>query len=238
MQTHHQQLNIIHQFAHGSIQGNWPPSRLLRRILIGDDDLLGGSESPGLGQLGELRGVVGLVLLDPRSGVSVELGLGLVVSEVKGHVLKRVGRILGPVSTAAAHRHARPATPYLGLGHEPVHQIAQVPLVLRLVVKHLTRHLDNLLRGVVAGARKLDQLVALNDREPQIHGRKLDHNLGLGRVLLAHVGGVAEAQRRGIARGHKRLCELYNGAVSSQLQMTTTTAAAAGARRRTVAAGQ
>lgn len=103
--------------------------------------------------------------------------LGLVVAEIEGHVGEGVLGIPGLVE-------------------QVLDDVAQVALVLGLGLKVLGAHLDDLGIGVVARAGKLDELVALNFSEVrEIGDAELDDNLALRRVVLAHVGGVSEAER-------------------------------------------
>lgn len=125
---------------------------------------------------------------DPLPGELVERLLP-VVSEIKRHILERVGGIFG-------------------LGDERGDGLAQEALVLRLGVELLGGQLDQVRGGVVAGPGELDQLVALLRGEAQVGGGELDDHLVGGRVRFAQVGGVAEAEGGGGCGGLEGLCEV------------------------------
>ena len=105
--------------------------------------------------------------------------LAAMVPEVKGYVGKGVALV--------ARLRQQRADP-----------VGQVPLVLGLAGEGLAAHAHDPARRVVAGAGELDELLELDAAQlGQLGGRKVDDNLRGGRVLLAEVGGVAEAQRPG-----------------------------------------
>lgn len=83
----------------------------------------------------------------------------------------------------------------LGRSNQLVHQITQVPLVLRLVLKALAAHAHNVLLRIVARARELLELKLLLLRQAGDVGRaELHDDLPVTGVPLAHVRGVPEAQ--------------------------------------------
>lgn len=133
-----------------------------------------------------------LAVLGQQPGVGeLQLGLGLVVSKVKGQVFKGVGRVLC-------------------FGNQALDGVAQVALVLGLGLEQLGAHAHNGGRGVVARAQQLDQLVALLRRQAQVCRVELDDDLFGGGVLLAEVGCVAEAERGGVCgwlEGSGEFCE-------------------------------
>lgn len=106
----------------------------------------------------------------------------------------------------------------LGLNNQLINKVAEVSLVLGLVLKLLAADLGDLGLRVVPHAQQLLELELLCFRERQVARRELDHDLVLGRVRLAHVCCVPEAQRLLGCWGLEGLCEFCFGANVSVYQ--------------------
>ncbi len=107
--------------------------------------------------------------------------LGLVVAEIERHVLEIV---LVWIRRLVDHL---------------AHQVAQIAFVLGLGLEFLAGDLDGVARGVVAHAGEFNQLVAVLRRGElgEVGRAEFHHDFFGGRVHFAHVGCVAEAERRG-----------------------------------------
>lgn len=102
-------------------------------------------------------------------------------------------------------------SPYLGSLDKLVDLVGKIPLVLRLVLEVLARHLDLVALGVVPHAGELLQLELLLGGEAEVGRAEGDDDLALGRVELAEVGGVAVAEDLVLLGGLEGLCEFWSG---------------------------
>lgn len=103
------------------------------------------------------------------------------MSEIERHILKRV-------------------RPILRLLDQRIHQVAQIPFILRRRLKHLRAHLHNVVLGVIPRPDQFHELDPLRLRQvAQIPRAEFEDDfLGAG-VRFAHVGRVAEAE--GVVEG-------------------------------------
>lgn len=97
---------------------------------------------------------------------------------------------------------------YLGLSNQLLQLVTQETLVLGLGLEHFAVELHDLRIRVIADTRELNHLDALGLSEVEVVRRDLENDFVGGGVILALVGGVAEAENLALGGGDERLGEL------------------------------